>query len=139
MPADPPRTAYFLPGADPDAWPYSEALRVGEWVFIAGQGPVAPQTQQAVLGSIESETRLVLEHTRALLELAGSSLAEVVKVTVHLADIADFAAYNAVYREYFSSSPRPTRITVQSGLWGGIKIELECTAYSPQAAAGASR
>ncbi|NUP99497.1 MAG: RidA family protein [Armatimonadetes bacterium] len=126
------REAFFLPGADPDAWPYSEALRVGDWVYIAGQGPVDPLTQEAVLGSIESETRLVLDHLKALLELAGSSLAEVVKVTVHLADMADFDRYNAVYREYFSARPRPVRITTQAGLWGGIKIEVECSAYSPR-------
>lgn len=126
------REAYFLPGADPETWPYSEALRVDDWVFIAGQGPVDPVTQEAVLGTIESETRLVMEHLQQLLELAGSSLQEVVKVTVHLADIADFDAFNAVYRGYFQTSPRPVRITCASGLWGGIKIEVECTAYSPR-------
>ena len=130
--SQPVKQAYFLPGADPEAWPYSEALRVDDWVFIAGQGPVDPVTQQPVLGTVEAETRLVFEHLRQLLELAGSALAEVVKVTVHLADIADFDAYNQVYREFFPTSPRPTRITVQSTLWAGIKIEVECTAYSPR-------
>ncbi len=128
----PHREAFFLPGADPESWPYSEALRVDDWVFIAGQGPVDPVTQQAVLGTIESETRLVMDHLRQLLELAGSSLQEVVKVTVHLADIGDFDAFNAVYRESFPTSPRPVRITCQSVLWGGIKIEVEATAYSPR-------
>ncbi|MBI2299085.1 MAG: RidA family protein [Armatimonadetes bacterium] len=127
----PPREAYFLPGEDPDAWPYSEALRVGDWVFVAGQGPVDPVTQEAVLGTIESETRLVLDHLRDLLALAGCSLDHVVKVTVHLRDIGDFDAFNAVYREYFPNPPRPTRITCQSVLWGGIRIEVECTAYRP--------
>lgn len=129
--SQPDKAAFFLPGADPDAWPYSEALRVGEWVFIAGQGPVDPLSQEPVPGTIESETRMVFDHVKTLLELAGSSLAEVVKVTVHLSDIHDFDAYNAVYREYFPTPPRPARITTQSVLWGGIKIEVECTAYSP--------
>ncbi len=126
------REAYFLPGADPERWPYSEALRVGDWVFVAGQGPVDPVSQEAVLGTIEDETRLVFAHLAQLLALAGASLTEVVKVTVHLADMADFEAYSAVYAEFFPAPPRPTRITVQSGLWGGIKIEAECTAYSPR-------
>lgn len=126
------REAFFLEGQDPDTWPYSEALRVGDWVYIAGQGPVDPKTQQAVNGTIESETRLVFDHLKELLERAGSSLEEVVKVTVHLADINDFDAYNAIYREYFPTPPRPVRITCQSGLWSGIKIEVECTAHSPR-------
>lgn len=126
------REAFFLPGEDPDAWPYSEALRVGDWVFVAGQGPVDPVTQEPRLGTIESETRLVLDHVKELLAQAGCGLEDVVKVTVHLRDIADFDRFNAVYAEYFPHRPRPVRITCQSVLWGGIKIELECTAYRPR-------
>lgn len=125
------KSAFYLPGQDPDAWPYSEALRVGDWVFIAGQGPVDPVTQEAVLGTIESETRLVLDHIKELLALAGCELSDVVRVTAHLSDIDDFDGFNAVFREYFSVYPRPTRITCQSVLWGGIKVELECQAYRP--------
>lgn len=125
------RQAFFLPGQPADAWPYSECLRVGDWVFVAGQGPVDAVTQEAVLGTIEEETRLVFDHVRELLALADCGLEDVVKVTVHLADINDFDRYNAVYREYFNHRPLPTRITVESGLWGGIKIEVEVQAYKP--------
>jgi len=127
------------PAPNPRPGRIRKRCRVDDWVFIAGQGPVDPVTQEAVLGTIESETRLAMDHIKQLLELAGSSLQEVVKVTVHLADINDFDAFNAIYRRYFQTPPRPARITCQSGLWGGIKIEVECTAYSPRRQAFARR
>ncbi|MDH7568076.1 MAG: RidA family protein [Armatimonadota bacterium] len=111
--------------------PYSPALRVGDWVFVAGQGPLDPVTRKVVHGTIEEETRLTLENVKALVEAAGATMAEVVKTTVHLSDVSLFDRFNAVYREYFPN-PKPVRTTVQSVLIGGIQVEIDVVAYSPR-------
>ena len=105
---------------------YSQAIVAGDFVFVAGQGAVSPQTNELELGDIRSETRRTLENIRAILEAAGSSLREVVRVGVFLADIKDFAAMNEVYREFFPEDP-PARTTVGAQL-PQIKIEIDCIA-----------
>ena len=90
--------------------PYSQAVKAGLFVFVAGQIPMTPEGE-FVQGGIEAQTRQVLENIKAILEAGGSSLQQVVKVTVYLADMEDFAKMNAVYAEYFAQDP-PARSTI---------------------------
>lgn len=106
---------------------YSQGLRVGDFVFVSGQGPIDPETGRIVGMTIEEQVRRTLENVKAILEAAGATMADVVKATVHLADIGDFPRFNAVYSEYFPD-PKPTRTTVQSVLHD-IKVEIDVIAY----------
>ena len=108
--------------------PYSQAIRTGNLLFVAGQGPMNPQTGQMQRQDIQAETRQVLENVKAILEAAGASLAQVVKTTCYLADINDFQAFNAVYAQYFPTDP-PARTTIQAArLPGDIRVEVEVVA-----------
>jgi len=105
--------------------PYSQAVRVGDLVFTAGQVALDPATGKLVEGGIEEQTRRVLQNLAAVLEAAGSSLDRVVKTTVFLKDMGDFAAMNAVYAEFFPTDP-PARSTVEvSALALGALVEIE--------------
>jgi len=106
--------------------PYSQAIVADGFVFVAGQGAVNPKTNELELGDIRAETRRTLENIRAILEAAGSSLREVVRVGVFLADMKDFDAMNEVYREIFPENP-PARTTVGAQL-PKIKVEIDCVA-----------
>ncbi len=107
--------------------PYSPAIRAGTMVFVAGQVPLDPATNQPVEGSIEDQTRRVLENMAAILEATGSSMARVVKVTIFLADIGDFAAVNGVYASYFTDTP-PARSTVAGTLPSGFRLMIDAIA-----------
>src|SRR5881227_3456847 len=105
---------------------YSAAVEIDGWVYVSGQGPVDPKSAQPVRGSIEEETRYTLEQVKKILAAAGYSLGDVVKSTVHLADMKEFDRYNAVYKECFKECAiLPARTTVQSVLWNGIKVEID--------------
>jgi 2-iminobutanoate/2-iminopropanoate deaminase len=106
--------------------PYSQAIVADGFVFVAGQGPTDPSTNQLELGDVAAETRRTLLNIQAILEAAGSSLRDVVRVGVFLADIKDFDAMNAVYREFFTVDP-PARTTVGAQL-PRIKVEIDCIA-----------
>lgn len=107
---------------------YSQGIIAGGFVFTAGQIPLIPGTSNLREGGIEAQTRQVMNNISGVLEAAGSSMDQVVKTTVFLADINDFAAFNAVYSEYFPQSP-PARTTVQAGaLPIGALIEVEAVA-----------
>ena len=107
---------------------YSQGIIAGGFVFTAGQIPLIPGTSNLREGGIEAQTRQVMNNIRGVLEAVGSSMDQVVKTTVFLADINDFAAFNAVYSEYFPQSP-PARTTVQAGaLPIGALIEVEAVA-----------
>jgi len=106
--------------------PYSPAIVAEGFVFVAGQGPVNPKTNELELGDVRSETRRTLENIRIILSAAGSSLRDVVRVGVFLADMNDFAAMNEVYREFFPEAP-PARTTVGAQL-PKIKVEIDCIA-----------
>jgi len=122
------RTAIVTQHAPTPMGPYSQAIIEGDFIFVAGQGPIDPLTGKRELGDARSETRRVFENLRAILEAAGSSLDQVVKCNVYLRDINDFAAMNEVYATYFSA-PFPARTTIQAGaLPGGIAVEIECIA-----------
>jgi 2-iminobutanoate/2-iminopropanoate deaminase len=106
--------------------PYSQAIVSDGLVFVAGQACVNPQTNELELGDIRSETRQTLQNIRAVLEAAGSSLKDVVRMGVFLADMSDFAAMNEVYQQFFPEDP-PARTTVGAQL-PKIKVEIECVA-----------
>lgn len=108
--------------------PYSQAIIAGDLVFCSGQLPMDPSTGQLITGSIEEQTRRVLDNLSALLAAAGSSLKHVVKTTIFLADMNDFAAVNATYAEYFDQEP-PARSTVQAArLPRDARVEIEAIA-----------
>jgi 2-iminobutanoate/2-iminopropanoate deaminase len=117
-------------GAPAAIGPYSQAVRVGNLVFTAGQIPLDPATQQVVEGNIVEQTRRVLENLKAVLEAAGSSLDKVVKSTVFLKDFNDFAAMNEVYGAYLGSNgAAPARSTVEvSKLPRNVLVEIELIA-----------
>jgi 2-iminobutanoate/2-iminopropanoate deaminase len=119
------------PGAAAPRGPYSPAVRAGEFIFLSGQVPVDPASQQVVSGDIRQETRQALSNIRRLLEGCGATLADVVKCNVYLADGKDFAAMNEVYAEFFGES-RPARTTVACQFAvAGIHIEIDAIAYKP--------
>lgn len=106
---------------------YSQGIRAGDFVFVSGQGPLDPQTGKVVGETIEEQTERVLENIKAILAAGGASMADVVKVTAHLSDLALFERYNKVYARYFPD-PKPTRTTVGSQLLG-ILVEIDAIAY----------
>jgi 2-iminobutanoate/2-iminopropanoate deaminase len=107
--------------------PYSEAVVAGGFVFVSGQGPFNTKTQKMELGDIKSETRLELTNISTILKASNSSLENVVKVTVFLADLNDFEAMNEVYREFFKEN-LPARTTVQAVLLTKRKVVFDCIA-----------
>ncbi|MBA2448671.1 MAG: RidA family protein [Chloroflexi bacterium] len=103
--------------------PYNQAVRVGDTIYVAGQIPIDPTTNQVVEGGIEVQTRRVLDNVAAILEEAGSSLDRVVKTTIFLLDVGEFAQMNAVYAEYFTGIT-PARSTVQVAALPGAGVRL---------------
>jgi 2-iminobutanoate/2-iminopropanoate deaminase len=111
--------------------PYSQAIVAGDLVFCAGQGAIDPATQDLLLGTIEEETERTLRNLGAVLDAAGVGFADVVKTTVFLVDLAEFAAMNAVYATFFPDPP-PARTTVQvAALPKGFRVEIEAIARKP--------
>jgi 2-iminobutanoate/2-iminopropanoate deaminase len=110
--------------------PYSQAIKVGGFVFASGQIPIDPQTGQFVPGGIAEQTEQVLKNLSAVLEAAGSSLDLVVKTTVFLADMNEFSSMNEVYATFFSDPP-PARATVAAaGLPRDARVEIEVVALA---------
>lgn len=108
--------------------PFSEAVRVGHMLYLSGQLGFDPATSKLVEGGIAAETRKTLENIKAVLEKHGSSMAEVVKCTVFLADIKEWAAMNEVYVTYFPTNPPARSALGSSGLALGARTEIECMA-----------
>lgn len=108
--------------------PYSQAVQVGDLIYTAGQIPLVPETGKLIEGGVEAQTRQVMQNLANVLEAAGSSLAYVVKTTIFVTNLADFAAINEVYGSFFASNP-PARSTVQvAALPLGASIEIEAVA-----------
>ena len=108
--------------------PYSSALRAGQLLFISGQVPIDPATGEMVTGDVAAQTRRVLENIGALLTAGGLTYADLVRTTVFLADINDFAAMNEVYRTYFTE-PYPARSTIEAArLPREARIEIDAIA-----------
>ncbi len=126
------KTPIHPAGAPTPAGPYTPAIIANGFVFVSGQGPLKPGTREIVQGDVQVQTRQVLENIRSILAAAGCTMADVVKVQAHLADMKDFQAYNEVYREYFPE-PFPARTTVQSGLPGPFTVEIDVIAVKPEA------
>ncbi|MBM4330642.1 MAG: hypothetical protein FJ117_05340 [Deltaproteobacteria bacterium] len=110
--------------------PFSQAVRLGNLVFVSGQGPIDPKTHE-VKGDIKAQTERMLENIKAILEAAGTSMENVVSTTVYLTDLNHFEAMNEVYAKFFSQDP-PPRATVQAGLLRGMLVEMQCMACVPQ-------
>ena len=110
--------------------PYSQAIRADGFLFVSGQIAIDPQTNQFAGGNTTQQTARVLENLKWIVEAAGSSFERVVKTTVYLADVADFAVMNEVYARYFPSNP-PARATLQAGaLPRGARVEIELVALA---------
>jgi 2-iminobutanoate/2-iminopropanoate deaminase len=106
---------------------YSQGIRVGDFIFVSGQGPLDPETGQIVGTTVEEQTARVLENIKAILAAGGATMADVVKVSAHLSDLSLFERYNKVYATYFPD-PKPARTTVGSQLLG-ILVEIDAIAY----------
>ena len=106
---------------------YSQGLRAGDFIFVSGQGPLDPSTGKIVGETIEEQTARTLDNLKAILEAGGATMADVVKVTAHLTDLSNFAAYNKVYATYFPD-PKPVRTTVGSQLLGML-VEIDAIAF----------
>ena len=106
---------------------YSAGVLCDGWLYVSGQGPLDMKTGAIVGDTIEEQTSLTLGHVGKILAAAGCTFDDVVKCTCHLSDIKDFDRFNKVYSEVFTGI-RPARTTVQSVLWGGIKVEIDCVA-----------
>jgi len=128
------RAPQFLnsPEAEARNLPFSEAVRAGDFLFLAGQIGDDRKTGRVVPGGIAPEARQTLQHIKNVLERNGASLQDVVKCTVFLADISEWPAFNNVYREFFGK-PFPARSALAaSGLAMGARVEVECIAYVPR-------
>ncbi|MCZ6633361.1 MAG: Rid family detoxifying hydrolase [bacterium] len=113
--------------------PYSQGIRVGDFVFVAGEKGIDPTTGSIVEGGIAAETRQTFENIQAILEAAGASLDDAVRTVVYLTDIEEFGAMNEVYAQYLKVDP-PGRTTVAvSALPAGAHVEIELTAVLPGA------
>jgi 2-iminobutanoate/2-iminopropanoate deaminase len=119
------------PAAEQRGAPFSEAVRAGDFMFLAGQ--IGDDKGKLVPGGIAPEARQALTHIKNVLTSNGASLTDVVKCTVFLADIAEWGAFNTVYREFFKK-PYPARSALAaSGLALNARVEVECIAYTPRA------
>lgn len=117
-------------GAPSPMGPYSQATRLGNLLFVAGQVPIDPATG-TIPTDIRDQTRQTLLNVQAILEAAGTSLGNVLKTTCFLQDMADFGAFNEVYAQFFTEDP-PARTTVPSpGMPLGIRVEIEALAQIP--------
>jgi len=115
-------------GAPAAIGPYSQAIRSGSLLFVSGQIPLDPQSGALSGQDIEAQARRVLDSLGAILQSAGLGFDDVVKTTIYLVDLSDFAAVNAVYASYFHTDP-PARATVQvAGLPKGARVEIDAIA-----------
>ncbi len=116
--------------AAPNAFsPYSPGLSVGQWIFVAGQGGINPETSELVGDGIAEQTEQTLRNIEALLQAAGASLDDVVSCLVHLTDLSDFPEFNAAYAARFLSETKPVRTTVHADLLANMRVEITAIAY----------
>ena len=124
-----PKTLVQSPRAPIGPGPYSPALRVGDFIFVSGQASIDPDTHEIIGETIEEQARNTLTFIGALLEEAGASLDDVVKVNTFLTHAEDYERFSAVYEEFFRNEPLPTRTTVAAAqVWDHL-IKMDCIAY----------
>lgn len=112
---------------------YSQVVRAGDFLFVSGQGPIDPDTQEFVFSDIKSETLLTLQNVERILKGCGASRRDIVRCGVFLANGQDFDAMNETYAEFFAGKA-PARTTVQAGMVEPqMKVEIDCIAYFPEA------
>lgn len=111
--------------------PYSAGIRFGDFVFTAGQVGINREIGKLVEGGVEAEARQALKNLQSILETAGSSLENVVKTTVFLKDMGDYAAVNAIYAEFFHTTPPARSAVAVAGLPAGASVEIEAIAVIP--------
>ena len=109
--------------------PFSPGLSVGEWIFLSGQGGFDPKTGKIVSDDLVGQTEQTFTNIETLLEAAGASLDDVISCLVHLVDLADFAAFNAIYEQKFTGA-KPVRTTVRADLVAGMRVEITVIAKS---------
>ena len=110
--------------------PYSQAVRVGDFLYISGQIPLDPKTMEMIKGDIELETEKVLRNIEAILSAEGLNFGHVIKTTVYLTDLSEFARMNQVYENFFSNT-KPARACVQvAALPKGAMVEIDAIAHS---------
>ncbi len=109
--------------------PYSQAVKAGGWLYVSGQVPIDPQTGEMIQADIAGQTRQVLDNLAAVLEAGGARMSDVVKATVFMTDLSQFAAMNEVFAEYFGEAP-PARACIQAAaLPKDSLVEIECVAF----------
>jgi 2-iminobutanoate/2-iminopropanoate deaminase len=124
------KIAVSTPAAPAAIGPYSQAIRVGSWLFLSGQIPLDPATGELVRGDVSTQTERVLQNLSAVLKMGHSDLSRVVRTTVYLVDLAHFALVNEVYGRFFPA-PCPARSTVQvAALPRGAQVEIDAIALS---------
>ena len=124
---------YPSPQEGTSSLPFSEAVQAGDLLFLSGQIGNVPGTLGLAPGGIDAETRQTLDNIKAILQRHGASFDDVVKCTVFLADIAEWQAFNAIYRTYFPKHFPARSALAASGLALGARVEVECIAYVPAA------
>ncbi|MFX0168639.1 MAG: RidA family protein [Candidatus Hodarchaeota archaeon] len=126
------KSRIFTEDAPLPVGPYSQAIRAGDFLFVAGQVPVDPTTGDFVLGSITNQTQRVMDNIKLILEAAGASLNDVVRTTIYLTNMQDFNDVNEAYGNYFDLVP-PARSTIGvADLPKGVAIEIDVIAYHPE-------
>lgn len=118
-------------GATPRG-PYSPGIRAGDFIYVSGQGPIDPVSDQLVVASVEEQTTITLGNVARVLAAAGAAVTDIVKVSVFLRDIGDFAAMNAAYSAFFGGH-KPARTTIESKFHkADMLVEVDCVAYKPR-------
>ena len=110
---------------------YTPAMRAGDFIYVSGQGPIDPLTDKMLVADIETQTRVTLGNIQRILEAAGASITDIVKVSMFLRDIADFPKMNRAYSEFFGDH-KPARTTIESKFHQSeMLVEIDCVAYKP--------
>jgi len=123
-----PKQQFYTEKAGRVGGAYSQALKVGDFIFVSGAGATDATTNKITGDTIEEQTTRTLENIKVILETAGATLGDVVKATVHLSDMSLFPRYNVVYASYFAD-PKPARTTVGSQLGPNMLVEIDVIAY----------
>lgn len=123
------KTTVYTEKAPKPVGPYSQAVCANGWLFLSGQLPLDPFTGSLLEGDFKSKVRRVLENVKAIVEAAGGSLRDVVKVTVFLKDVSRFQEFNEIYAEYFPEEPPARSVVEVSNLPKGSDLEVDVVAY----------